>query len=62
MAIKLVEREWCPEANAYRCSFILDAESDKAKLPEACVGSIAVVANKGGAVYMVNASGEWGEL
>lgn len=62
MAIECIERVWCPEVEAYRCSYVMDSASDAAKLPKACVGSTAVVAGKDGGVYMVNASGEWEEL
>ena len=60
--IKKVERQWCAEAGAYRESFILDSADDAKDLPECCAGSMAAVADKDGAAYMVNASGEWKEI
>lgn len=62
MAIKCIEEVWCPEVDDYRYTFVMDSASDFGELPQACTGSIAMVAGKDGAVYMVNASGEWGEL
>ena len=62
MAIKCIERTWSTEINEYLKSYIMDADSDKAKLPKSAPGSVAVVAGKDGKVYMVNASGEWGDL
>lgn len=61
MAFRCVGKEWCPYSEAYRQSFVLDSPDDVAKLPKCCVGSVAVVATKGGSAYMVNASGEWVE-
>lgn len=58
MAIKLVNREWCPFQNAYQHDYIVDAEADIAALPECCTGSSALVVESG-AIYMVNASGVW---
>jgi hypothetical protein len=40
----------------------MDSADDAANLPKCCVGSTAMVAAKDGALYMVNASGEWEEL
>ena len=62
MAVKCVGREWCPLFKTFRKSFVLDADSDAVELPDCCPGSTAVVAAAGGAVYMVNASGEWRAL
>lgn len=59
MAIKMTEQEWCPILGGYRCSFVMDSDSDASKLPDCCPGSTAVVASSGGNIYMVNASGEW---
>ena len=60
MAIKLISRDWCADGSlAYQ--YILDSASDVADLPECPTGSVAVVADKDGAMYMVNASGEWKE-
>lgn len=62
MAIRCVERKWCPFVNEYRATFVMDSADDAAELPKSCVGSTAMVAAKDGAMYMVNASGEWEEL
>lgn len=59
MAIKLLKREWYPCCDSYIKEWILDSEADVANLPKCCPGSTAIVATKGGNVYMVNASGEW---
>lgn len=62
MAYKLIDETYCPYGKgALRRTYILDSASDLASLPKECPGSIAVVAEAGGAVYMVNASGEWKE-
>ena len=62
MAIKLTNKSWCPYAEGYRCEFILDSAADAADLPECCAGSVALVADDSGAMYIVNASGEWKEI
>ena len=62
MAIKMIENEWCPYEGDYRRSYIIDSAAEIADLPTSCPGSVAVVANKDGAVYMVNASGQWKEM
>jgi hypothetical protein len=62
MAYKLVGREFCVYENDFRCEYVCDTADDAANLPKSCVGSTAMVAAKGGPVYMVNASGEWEEL
>ena len=47
------------EATCPRREFILDTEEDVQNLPESCApGSAALVAD-GGAIYLLNASGEW---
>lgn len=61
MAFKLVDQSYCPIEDGYRKVYVLDSAADVAALPACCVGSMAIVADKGGAVYMVNASGEWKE-
>ena len=61
MAFKMIDCEYCAIQDDQRYSFVLDSAADLADLPKCCVGSIAVVADKDGAVYMVNASGEWKE-
>lgn len=58
MAIKLVNREYSSCLNAYQCDYIADTEADVADLPECCAGSSALVVESG-AIYMVNASGDW---
>lgn len=62
MAFKLINRTFCPFTNAERCEFILDSAEDVADLPQCCAGSMALVADKDGAGYIVNASGEWKEM
>jgi hypothetical protein len=62
MAYKMVSHEWCAVNEDYRKTFILDSADDVANLPECCAGSAAMVADKDGAMYMVNASGEWKEV
>lgn len=61
MAYKLINRTYCVHSDAFRCEYICDSKDDIANLPTCCPGSVAVVADKDGAVYMVNASGEWKE-
>ena len=58
MAIKMINREYCPCLDDYQYDYIVDAESDVANLPQSCTGSSALVVESG-AVYMVNASGVW---
>lgn len=62
MAIAKIEREWNASTNSYVCEFILDSVDDVKNLPKACAGSTAIIAKKGGAIYMVNASGNWEEF
>lgn len=62
MAIKLIEKTGCFEAGVCRCEFVMDSAADAANLPKCGPGSTAIVAAKGGGIYMVNASGEWEEL
>lgn len=59
--ISLISSRWV-DWETYRNEYILDSAADAASLPKCAPGSVAVVADKGGAVYMVNASGEWKEL
>lgn len=59
--IKLVEREWRNELDAYVKSYICDSERDVASLPACCTESTAFVVGSGKA-YMVNASGVWAEI
>lgn len=62
MAWKCIKCEWCTENADYVREFVLDSADDVANLPESCPGSKAMVAQKDGAIYMVNASGEWSEI
>lgn len=65
MAYKLIGGKYNVFSKApYRViqDFVLDSASDLASLPDCDPGSTAIVADKGGAIYMVNASGEWKEL
>ena len=58
MAIKMINREYCPCLNEYKQDYIVDTDADVKDLPKCCVGSSALVVESG-AVYMVNASGVW---
>ncbi len=59
--VKIIDSEWVGKG-VYRSDFVIDSTADVAALPKAAPGSVAIVADKGGAVYMVNASGEWKEI
>lgn len=61
MAIVQVNSVWLPNG-AFRKEFVLDSAEDATSLPKCAPGSVAIVAAKDGPIYMVNASGEWGEL
>ena len=61
MAYKVVNRTYCISTDAYRYEFVCDSAADVASLPKCCAGSVAIVADKDGPIYMVNASGEWKE-
>ena len=58
MAYELVGKEWSPIQQEYRLSYIVDTEADINDIPKCCVGSHALVVDKG-AILMVNASGNW---
>ena len=62
MAIRMIERTWCGLVDDFRCSYLMDSAADVADLPKSCVGSMAMVADKDGAVFVVNPSGEWKEV
>lgn len=62
MAIECIEKKWCSDVGVYYCTYVIDSAEDVAKLPKSGAGSVAIVAGKGGAVYMANASGKWVEL
>jgi hypothetical protein len=62
MAFQMIKSEWCPIANDYRRSFVLDSAADAKNLPKCCAGSTAIVAEKDGSAYLVDASGEWREV
>lgn len=62
MAYKLVDLDWAPGTALVRNGYVLDSADDAASLPKAPTGSVAIVADKDGPMYMVNASGEWKEL
>ena len=62
MAVKMIDETYCPYADDYRRSYIMDSADDAGSLPKACTGSTAMVAGKDGPLYMVNASGAWEEL
>lgn len=59
MAFKLTDQKWCEEQNCIVKHYVVDSDADIAKLPECATGSTAMVADKTGGIYMVNASGEW---
>lgn len=59
MAIKLMDQEWCGEQNCMIKTYVVDSEADIVNLPACGTGSTAIVADKTGGIYMVNASGEW---
>lgn len=61
MAIKLLKQEICDAQGGLVCEYIVDSVDDIVNLPACCPGSVAIVADKDGPVYMVNASGEWKE-
>lgn len=58
---KIISSEWV-DWELYRNEYILDSAADAAALPKCAPGSVAIVADKDGPVYMVNASGQWKEL
>ena len=60
MAFKLISREWSADGSFIK-QFILDSSADVNNLPKCAAGSVAIVADKDGALYMANASGEWKE-
>ena len=62
MAIKLTNKTYSAAASDFIHNFVLDSAADSANLPDCAPGSTAMVADVGGPVYMVNASGEWKEL
>lgn len=59
MAYKLTAREYNRVANIIKSEYVLDSKDDAAQLPKAAPGSTAIVATAGGAIFIVNASGEW---
>lgn len=59
MAYTKTRRKWANCLCDYQYEFVLDSDADVADLPECCPGSTALV-RKGGKIYMVDASGEWG--
>lgn len=61
MAITLIKRDWSTELSSPMDVFVMDSAADAANLPESPTGSLAIVADKGGPIWMVNASGEWKE-
>ena len=62
MAYKIVDRQYCAYTDDYRCEFVVDSESDIASLPICSTGSIAIVTDGSGSVYMANTEGEWRKL
>ena len=61
MAYKQVGKNWHHDLSTTAKKYIVDSEADIANLPKCATGSFALVAN-GGAVYVVNASGEWSNI
>lgn len=61
MAITLIKRDWSTELGKPMNIYVVDSAADTANLPDSPTGSIAIVADKGGPIWMVNASGEWKE-
>lgn len=63
MAYKIVVSNHMPAAGGKYVEIILDSDSDVSGLStDYAPGSIAIVADKGGKTYMLNASHEWKEL
>ena len=61
MAYKLIRTDYDVDPKTRRHEYVLDSADDVSSLPKCAPGSVAIVADKGGAIYMVNASGEWKE-
>lgn len=59
MAYRLVSREYTRVANISKDTYVLDSKEDVKDLPKSSPGSNAIVAAPGGAIFIVNASGEW---
>lgn len=63
MAYKIIRRESNKYQLGWEIEAVLDSTADLEALgTDYCPGSTAIVADKGGAIYMVNASGEWKEI
>ena len=63
MAYKIIDSDFYPVAGKYCIEVIVDSANEINNLPKDCSpGSIAIVADKDGKVYMLNASGVWKEL
>ncbi len=62
MAWKVIKETYNPALKADECEIIMDSEADSATLPNCCPGSIAMVAEEKGAIFVVNASGEWKKI
>jgi hypothetical protein len=58
MAIKLINKEYCPYLMESRMEYICDTDDDFVNLPTCVTGSTALSVASG-TVLMVNASGEW---
>lgn len=65
MAVKMIYAEY----NKYSANptelvkkYVMDSADDFSSLPKSAAGSTAMVADNGGKVYIVNASGEWEEM
>ena len=62
MAVKLIDEKYYPHSDDYCRTFVMDSDADVSSLPICGAGSIAMVANEGGSVYMANTSGEWRKI
>lgn len=58
MAIKVINREYCPYLGDMQYEYICDTDADFASLPKCCTGSTAL-SIQSGKVQMVNTQGEW---
>ena len=63
MAYTIIRDEWNKYQLGREITAVLDAAADLETLGAAfCPGSVAIVADKGAPVYMLNASGAWKEI
>ena len=63
MAYQITSREGVLSGNKVQVEIVMDSAGDLSSLPtDFAPGSLAMVADKGIPLYMLNASGEWKEL